>query len=473
MDTTCLLVFGGATLQTFISTLLCVCFGIPLAHLFYRYEFPCRQLLLASAPFFFMMPSRLAAACIQSLYGCTGLVGIVATHFFLNMPFVFLTVTMAYYASDYTLQLAARDLGACAWRCYKDIVAPYLIPAIMCAASVIGILCFSSHTIPRIFGLTLYHTTPDIMLADAYKNDQYAQSWVYALMRLCVVVPLSFVQASNIPSNSYMQHPRQRLSLKTGQHRIWVFFLLLMAIIMYAPVIALCVKGINQPVFIFWQSIACGIHEPLLGCTVRHAIAMSFCIALVSSCLALGMAFILCLAQRASTTRVLLRGITTITAIPFSLGGVGCSIGCLWVAHYTDACGLLLAIVCHTLFNYPYAYRIIHARYQQYDAQWTLSAMSLGATWWQAVCTIELPFIAHAAWRVLCITAGLSLVEVGAEGIVAGRSVMTMPIAIRLYRDHGLHDQVLGLSLITCLCVWFGTYCMLRQADAGPTQHNR
>ena len=152
-------------------------------------------------------------------------------------------------------------------------------------------------------------------------------------------------------------------------------------------------------------------------------------------------------------------------ALPFLLGGVGCGIVCVWIAHHTNASGMLLAIGCHTAFNYPYAYRILRARYQQYDPAWTLSAMSLGATPWQAFWTIELPFLSQALWRALCITAGLSLVEVGAEGILAHKSVMTLPIAIRLYREHGMHDQVLGLSLITCFCVWLGAYCILQQEE--------
>ena len=65
---------------------------------------------------FFIMPSRVAAACIQSLYGVSGFVGIIATHSFLNMPFVFFIITVAYRSLDYTLYFAARDLGASAWR---------------------------------------------------------------------------------------------------------------------------------------------------------------------------------------------------------------------------------------------------------------------------------------------------------------------------------------------------------------------
>lgn len=510
MDTLYLLVFAGATLQSCISTIVCLCGGVPFAHLFYRYEFPCRRFLLACAPFFFIMPSRIAALAIQSLYGCTGLTGIVATHFFLNMPFVFFVVTMAYRSSDYTVQLAARDLGATRWRGYKDIILPYLMPSIISTASVVAILCFSSHTIPRIFGHELYHVTPDIMLADAYQKNEYTLSCVYALMRLCIVVPISLVQTPSQQYRSSAPYRRQRLSGSSWQHCFWVLFLIIMIWNMYAPLIALLATCINQSVFTFWHAVCGGSYDSVLGCTVRHAILMSLVIAVVSSCLALGISMVLCLVQlyaKQSHTRqakqnsarktlsdsnfqwvgekaqCLHKGhesilisfqkrltqesflstcITISTALPFLLGGVGCGIVCLWIAQHTNTSSMLLAIGCHTAFNYPYAYRILYARYQQYDSAWTLSAMSLGATPWQAFWTIELPFLAQAMWRTLCITAGLSLVEVGAEGILAHKSVMTMPIAIRIYREHGMHDQVLGLSLITCFCVWLGAYCILQ-----------
>lgn len=545
MHTTYLLVFAGATLQSCFSTVLCLCCGVPFAHLFYRYEFPFRRFLLTCTPFFFIMPSRLAALAIQSLYGCTGLTGIVTTHFFLNMPFVFFAVTMAYRSSDYTLQLAARDLGATGWRCYKDIILPYLVPAIASSACVVALLCFSSHTIPRIFGHELYHSTPDIMLADAYQNNEYTLSWVYALMRLCVVLPISMIQAPSKHYRSSASHRRQRLSCNSWQQCCWIFFLIVAICSMYVPLIALLTTCVNQSVLTFWHSLCVSTYDPLLGCTVSQAILMSLAIAVVSSCLALGISIVLCLVQlhnkqsrtrhnsssfesknpscqtffetslqptqplnlgdsiassnkfhtkrtprvipvqtgvqtktciqlnavRYSMTRMqkwltqisLVNACITVSvALPFLLGGVGCGIVCLCVAQHTNTSGMLLAIGCHTAFNYPYAYRILRARAQQYDAAWTLSAMSLGATPWQAFWTIELPFLSHAMWRALCIAAGLSLVEVGAEGILAHKSIMTLPIAIRLYREHGLHNQVLGLSLITCFCVWLGAYCMLQ-----------
>ncbi len=461
MDTTWLLVFGGALFQSVCSTLICMACGIPLAHLLYRYAFPGRRLIIASAPLFFIMPSRVAAACIESLYGLSGLMGIIATHSFLNMPFVFFVVTVAYRSLDYTLHLAARDLGASAWRCYKDIIVPYLMPTIVAAAALVGTLCFSSHTIPRIFGCAPYHTTPDIMLADAYQQHEYTLSLVYALMRLCVILPISLAQRAAKPSPAGARAERRQFSLRSWQDVVCAAFLLIMILSMYAPLIALCLKQINQSVFAFWYSIALGSYDHLLGCTIQQTVVMSLVIAFVSSCLSLGISFILCCAQRWTKISVLSFCITMSSAIPFLLGGVGCGIVCLWIAQHTNASGLLLAIFCHTAFNYPYAYRIIRARCSQYDQAWSLSAMSLGATAWQAFWTIELPFLMPAIWRAWSITAGLSLVEVGAEGLLAHKSVMTMPIAIRLYREHGMHDQVLGLSIITCFCVWLGAYCIM------------
>ncbi|MCC7414499.1 MAG: iron ABC transporter permease [Epsilonproteobacteria bacterium] len=463
MNATWLLVLSGALFQSVCSTLICMACGIPLAHLLYRYEFPGRRLILASAPLFFIMPSRVAAACIQSLYGVSGFVGIIATHSFLNMPFVFFIITVAYRSLDYTLYFAARDLGASAWRGYKDVVIPYLMPTIVAAAALVEILCFSSHTIPRIFGCALYHTTPDIMLADAYQQHEYIASLFYALMRLCVILPISLAQRADNPSPAGAPAERRHLSLRSWRDVACAAFLLIMILSMYTPLVALCLKQINQPVFTFWYSIALGSYDHLLGCTIRQIVAMSLVIAFVSSCLSLCISFILCCAQRCIKVAALSCCISISTAIPFLLGGVGCGIVCLWIAQHANASGLLLAIGCHTAFNYPYAYRIIRARCSQYDQAWNLSAMSLGATEWQAFLTVELPFLIPALWRTWSITAGLSLVEVGAEGILAHKSIMTMPIAIRLYREHGMHDQVLGLSLITCFCVWLGAYCILEK----------
>jgi len=463
-DTTWLLVVGGTLLQTMVSVVFSVGLGVPLAHVWYTYEVPGRRFWPAIATLFFIMPSKLAALAVQTWYGTTGLTGIIVSHVLLNMPFVFFVTSVAYRTVDRTLVLAARDLGASSWQCYRDTIMPFLVPAIASSVVVIGVLCFSSQSIPTFFGYAVYHATPDIKLAQAYCEHDTFHTLLYALTRLSVVIPISMSRSARsvvYGRLSGARSTRKKITFASWRSLVWCIYALIASSVAWGPLLALCWRGIDGSVIDFWRRIVVGNEDPVLGIAVHHVISNSFYLAATSSLIALGVGWLVCLLFSRLRSATFCRWLSLSAAVPFVLGGTGCGILFAWLADVVTLSSFVLAVACHTLLNYPYVYRVLRARYDLFERAWTLSAQSLGATSLQALRTVELPFIGTAARRALCTVFGLSLTEIGTESVLGGKLGMTMPMAIRLYRQHGVHEGVMGLSLITLLLTLLGAYGIL------------
>jgi thiamine transport system permease protein len=461
MDYTILYVFANTVFQSAISTIISVGLCLPIAHFFYAFHFPGRGFFIALFPLLAIMPSKLVGMCTSMFYGICGLPGIIISHCILDIPLSLYVLHSAYQKCEPTWDLIAQELGATSWQCYRDIYLPFLRSTIMSISIAIFLLCFTSFSLPLILGTSDYHCTPDIKMYQLYQMQDWTSVILYAIGRLFIIIPITLLYKKSAYSlyNVAMQEKRYASPwyAKNGYYIAWLLFCIAIAVLIIGPLITLLTSTINADVFNFWAQILTGACDSVIQIPVYRVIFNSILLAFASGIGALLCGYVLSKMMR-NTCNISIRNfVMLVTAGVCIIGNVGCGIIFSWLS--TSQVPLFaVAVLCHIILNYPFTYRIIDAQLITYQTEWDFTAQTFGANTQERLKTLEFPFLKTAFFQAFCIAFGLSLTEVGAGSIMFGSTGMTIPMAIRLYREHGCIDGVIGLSVILLLLVFIVAY---------------
>jgi sulfate transport system permease protein len=120
-------------------------FGLIVAWVLVRYEFPGRKLIDAVIDLPFALPTAVAGITLTTLYAPTGWLGrpfaavgwpvaftptgITVALIFIGLPFVVRTLQPVMQDLDKELEEAAASLGATRWQVIRLVIVPYLLPA--------------------------------------------------------------------------------------------------------------------------------------------------------------------------------------------------------------------------------------------------------------------------------------------------------------------------------------------------------
>jgi sulfate transport system permease protein len=134
---------------TFITSFWAACvngvFGLVVAWVLVRYEFPGRRFLDAVVDLPFALPTAVAGITLTTLYAPNGWLGrplatygipvaftptgITIALIFIGLPFVIRALQPVILELDVELEEAAASLGAGRWQVLRRVVLPYLLPA--------------------------------------------------------------------------------------------------------------------------------------------------------------------------------------------------------------------------------------------------------------------------------------------------------------------------------------------------------
>ena len=138
------------------SVVLCLAFGLPLAWLLARIEFPGRRLLRALTVLPMVLPPVVGGMALINAFGRRGIVGqyldrwfgvtlpfslkgVVVAEAFVAMPFLVITAEAAFRSLDRSFEDAARTLGASRWTVFRRVTLPLAGPALAAGA----VLCWA------------------------------------------------------------------------------------------------------------------------------------------------------------------------------------------------------------------------------------------------------------------------------------------------------------------------------------------
>jgi len=133
------------------ATLLSLVFGVPLAWLLARTQFPGRSALRALCTLSMVLPPVVGGVALFFALGRRGLVGqwldrwfdfrlpfttagVVVAQTFVAMPFLVITVEAALRQMDARVEEAARTLGASRWYTFRRVTLPAVRPALVAGA---------------------------------------------------------------------------------------------------------------------------------------------------------------------------------------------------------------------------------------------------------------------------------------------------------------------------------------------------
>jgi sulfate transport system permease protein len=129
------------------SALVNAVFGMLVAWVLVRYNFPAKKAVDALVDLPFALPTAVAGICLTAIYGPTGWVGkwlapwgiktaysplgIGIALVFIGLPFVVRTLEPVLQEMDIELEEAAHSLGASAWQTFSRVIFPTLFPALL------------------------------------------------------------------------------------------------------------------------------------------------------------------------------------------------------------------------------------------------------------------------------------------------------------------------------------------------------
>ncbi|MFF4778092.1 molybdate ABC transporter permease subunit [Microtetraspora fusca] len=138
------------------ATAVCLIFGVPLAWLLARVDFPGRRLVRALVTVPLVLPPVVGGVALLLVLGRRGLVGqwldhafgitlpfttagVVVAEAFVAMPFLVISVEGALRAADRRFEEAAATLGASRWTAFRRVTLPLIAPGVVAG----GVLCWA------------------------------------------------------------------------------------------------------------------------------------------------------------------------------------------------------------------------------------------------------------------------------------------------------------------------------------------
>jgi sulfate transport system permease protein len=132
---------------SFVGALINMLFGVLLAWVLVRYEFPGRRFADALVDLPFALPTAVAGIALTAVYSKEGWIGqyleplgikaafsplgIMIALTFIGLPFVVRTVQPVLQTLEVELEEAAASLGASRWQTWRRVIFPILMPAVL------------------------------------------------------------------------------------------------------------------------------------------------------------------------------------------------------------------------------------------------------------------------------------------------------------------------------------------------------
>ncbi len=461
--------------QALLSTVLTVALGLPGALLFARYAFPGKRALTAAFTIPFVMPTVVAGIGFLALLGPRGLLGVnlrdtlllvLIAHVFYNYAIVVRVVGSFLEGAAPRLLEAASTLGANAWRATLRVSVPLARPALMAAATLVFLFCFTSFGVILILAPTPRLATLEVEIYQLTAHLlELGQAAVLAVAQLLVVGAVTLLY-TRLQAGMALALPARAVSLprpRGGARAVLGLNLLIAGALILSPLVALAVQALQGP----------GGHVPSLEnlrlaaspsrvigfAPLGLALRNSLLFATVSSALALLVGFAFAYAVARGRWRVL----DQLSLLPLATSPVTLGFGYLLtfpllVAH---PWGIPLA---HALIAFPFVARALLPALRGLDPAHGAAAATLGAGPWHTLWRVELPQLGPALLTAASFAFAVSMGEFGATLLLVRPRYATLPIAIydRLGRPGAQHYGA-AMALALVLMVVTGAVMMLLQ----------
>ncbi len=479
-------ILGFTVMQSAVSCLLALVFGLPGAWLYARYRFPGRKALMALSAVPFCVPPVLVILAFVLYFGNAGIVnrllsalpgkggvagtsflysfgGIILVHAFYNFPVIIQIVGGTWSRLPSSREDAARVLGAGGFRAFLTGTLPSLGPAIGQAASLVFLFCFFSFSVVLVFGgfsgSTLEVEVYRKARLEADPAGAAATAVLETLMALTCVAAFSLFERKSAQGG---RHTGSRGEPAIPRGPILVFLAVYAAFLVFfflGPLLALMVQAFS--LISGWDRFAgfglgnfrrlfSGVNPPFL-----RAMAGSFATAIPASIIATTLGIILAYARLILVDRGG-RAQGRTGALPFDLAGsmplaisgVVTSLG--WATIFPGG-GAVPVILAQATMAFPFVFRGISGAFSSLEQAPRLAARTLGANPLTVFLTVDIPGAAPAIAASAAFAFSIAIGDVNAPLLLGSGEFLSLPLLLyRLVASYRFPEAcAVGLVLAT------------------------
>ncbi len=428
------------------TVVLAAAIGIPLAFLFWRYDFPGRKVLGGLVALPAVLPPLVGVIAFLFLYGESGFASllvqrvlqleeapwrlqgataILLVHAYSMYVYFYLFTRTGLASLDGAVFEAAASLGASRWRTLRRVVLPLLYPALAGGALLTFMTSLASFSAPYIFGGGFRVMTTQIVATRLNGDDQLAMIETASLTALALIalVLLRGTRSFENPAGGRKGVPPALVSIRRRGLRVlvgalgWGLALVLLLphltllLVSFVPVGTWTTEPV-PPVYT-WRNYLTLIDDPVRARPLFNSIWLATAATVAAVLIAL-LAGVLSVRRRVRVGGV----IQGLLALPWAVPGTVFAIA-LATAFSVHAPAAGRVILVGTLWILPLAYlvrnlpitsRAVSAGLRALDPSLDEAAATLGAGKWRTLRRVTLPLLRPA------LIAGASLAFVTAFG---------------------------------------------------------
>lgn len=207
-----------------IATIINSVFGVILAWVLVRYDFPCKRLLDGLIELPFALPTAVAGITLTNLYSSKGWfgrflspygiqisytrIGITIAMIFIGIPFIVRTIQLVLESLDGTYEEAATILGASRSRIFFQVIFPEIRPALLTGFGLAFARALGEYgSVVFIAGNSPYETeiVPLLILSKLQQFDYEGATAIALVMLIIAFVLLFIINAIQVHANKYIK----------------------------------------------------------------------------------------------------------------------------------------------------------------------------------------------------------------------------------------------------------------------------
>ena len=487
--------FAIALLTTALTTVL----TLPLAHVMTRLSFRGKALAGGLLLVPMIMPPFVGAIGLRQLlsrFGSLNLVlaklgiidahkpvdwlggggfwGIVALQVLNLYPILFLNLSAAMANIDPALREAAQNLGATAWRLFRTVTLPLILPGYFAGAIIVFIWAFTDLGTPLIFG---FSRVVPVQIFDASREvNTNPMGYTLVVFVLVLTVALFVISKRVLAGRRYEMIARGHVlgaeTAATGGKTVLIWLGLggLIAVALL-PHLMVIVQSFSERWFLSvlpteWAGASYGeiFRDKLTGTSIRNSLLFSSCSALLDLVLGVLIAWLL------TRRRIPLAGLLDALAmLPLALPGIVLAFGYVagfdnfknpWLNEWFNPRNnpTLLLIVSYSVRRLPYIVRSAYVGFQQTSVTLEEASANLGASPLRTLRRITLPLVMANLIAGTLLTFSFAMLEVS-DGLILAMKERYFPITKMIYELMGRIDPnapsvacalgVVGMGILT------------------------
>ncbi len=382
-------------------------------------------------------------------------------------PLIYLNVSAAWANIDSSLEEAAENQGASAWRVFFTVTLPLLLPGFLSGALIVFIFAFTDLGTPLVFG---YEKVAAVQIFNARSNDQDPTSYVLAFYLVLMAGAIFWLSRRFLDGGRIATLARGTRRARESQpsapilalvYLYFAFVILLALLPHFGVILASFAKSWTSPDLLpKWTT---DNYKEIFTQNSKQALpAIKVSLLCAAASMSLDVVGGFFLAYALVRGKVWARGLLdTLAMLPLALPGLILAFGLL--ITYSDSPldprknPIPLLIISYAVRRLPYALRSVSAGLAQMSVALEEASWNMGATPLKTVWLVTRPLVTANLIAAGLLTFAFAVLEVSDSLILAVRNDV-IPIAKAIYilsSQHPYHACALGVVGMLLLTVTF------------------